>query len=143
MAISDFRISGQSLIKGNCHNSRTSDDIDIKLGPVTKTDKRNKKKTSKKLKMTSCQKIVTLLPLFHFFPFTASSEQSGSRTNQKTNLYHKSNTIVLSKGTILVKKPGILQQQKKQADIKKIKRTLVLKGKFSETTYVCVLTCQI
>ena len=40
--ISDFRISGQSLIKVNCHNSRTSDDIDIKLGPVTKLDNRNK-----------------------------------------------------------------------------------------------------
>ena len=45
--ISDFRISGQSLIKENCHNSRTSDDIDMKLGPVTKLDKRNKT-TSKK-----------------------------------------------------------------------------------------------
>ena len=33
--------------KGNCHNSRTSDDIDMKLWPVTKTDKRNKT-TSKK-----------------------------------------------------------------------------------------------
>ena len=32
--ISDFRISGQSLIIKNCHNSRTSDDIDMKLGPV-------------------------------------------------------------------------------------------------------------
>ena len=41
--ISDFRISGQSLIKENCHNSRTSDDIDMKLGPVIKLDKRNKK----------------------------------------------------------------------------------------------------
>ena len=40
--ISDFRISGQSLIKENCHNSRTSDDIDMKLEPVTKLDKRNK-----------------------------------------------------------------------------------------------------
>ena len=40
--ISDFWISGQSLLKENCHNSRTSDDIDIKLGPVTKLDKRNK-----------------------------------------------------------------------------------------------------
>ena len=29
--ISDFRISGQSLIKENCHNYRTSDDIDMKL----------------------------------------------------------------------------------------------------------------
>ena len=39
--ISDFRISGQSLTKENCHNSRTSDDIDMKLGPVTKLGKRN------------------------------------------------------------------------------------------------------
>ena len=30
--ISDFRISGQSLIKENYHNSRTSDDIDMKRG---------------------------------------------------------------------------------------------------------------
>ena len=45
--ISDFWISGQSLIKGNCHNSRTNDDIDMKLEPVTKLDKR-KKTTSKK-----------------------------------------------------------------------------------------------
>ena len=36
-AISDFRISGQSFINGNCHNSRTSDDIDMKLGSETKT----------------------------------------------------------------------------------------------------------
>ena len=45
--ICDFRVSGQSLIKENCHNSRTSDDCDMKLGPVTKLDKRNKT-TSKK-----------------------------------------------------------------------------------------------
>ena len=44
---SDFHISGQSLIKRNCHNSRISDDIDMKLGPVTKLDKKNKT-TSKK-----------------------------------------------------------------------------------------------
>ena len=40
--ISNIRISGQSLIKKNCHNSSTSDDIDINLGPVTKLDKRKK-----------------------------------------------------------------------------------------------------
>ena len=40
--ISDIQISGQSLIKENCHNSRTSDDIDMKVGSVTKFDKRNK-----------------------------------------------------------------------------------------------------
>ena len=40
--ISDFRISGQSLIKENFHNSRTTDDINMKLVPVTKLGKRNK-----------------------------------------------------------------------------------------------------
>ena len=54
--ISDFCICGQSLIKENCHNSRTSDSIDKKLGPVTKLDKKNKK-TPKKLKMTPFQKL--------------------------------------------------------------------------------------
>ena len=58
--ISDFQISGQSLIKENCHNSRTSDDIDMKLGPVTKLDKKSKT-TSKNLTLTSGQKIVTSL----------------------------------------------------------------------------------
>ena len=36
IGISAFRISGQSLVKENCHNSRTGDDIDMKFGPVTK-----------------------------------------------------------------------------------------------------------
>ena len=45
--ISDFQIFGQTLIKENCHNSRNSNDIDIKLGPVTKFDKRNKKNVKK------------------------------------------------------------------------------------------------
>ena len=40
-----FRISGQSLIKANCHKSRTSDVIHIKLGPVTKLNKTNKMKS--------------------------------------------------------------------------------------------------
>ena len=39
--ISDFQISGQSPIKGNCYNSSTSDDM--KLGMAAKLDKRNKK----------------------------------------------------------------------------------------------------
>ena len=42
MGISDFQISGQSLIKESCHKSRTSDDTDMKLESVTKLDKRNK-----------------------------------------------------------------------------------------------------
>ena len=40
--ISDFQISNQSLIKENCHSSRTSGDIDMKLGLETKLNKRNK-----------------------------------------------------------------------------------------------------
>ena len=45
--ISNFGISDQSLINKNCHNSRTSNHIDIKLGPLAKLNKRNK--TSQKL----------------------------------------------------------------------------------------------
>ena len=30
--VSNFCISGQSLLNENCHNSRTSDDIEMKLG---------------------------------------------------------------------------------------------------------------
>ena len=41
--ISGSQISGQSFIKEICHNSRNSNDIDMKLGPATKIDKRNKK----------------------------------------------------------------------------------------------------
>ena len=77
--ISDFRISGQSLIKENCHNSRTSDDIDMKLGPVTKLDKRNKT-ASKKFDDTSCQKVVTSLSFFQITP-TWSNLEAGFRTH--------------------------------------------------------------
>ena len=38
----DFRISGQLFINKNCHNSRTSHDIDMQLGPITKFDEINK-----------------------------------------------------------------------------------------------------
>ena len=31
-------------MKVNCHNSRTSDGIQMKLGPVTKIEKRNKQR---------------------------------------------------------------------------------------------------
>ena len=73
--ISDFQISSQSLIKKNCYNSRISNDIDIKLGPVIKLNKKNTV-TLKKLTMMSCQQIVMSLL---FFQFMANLEQSGSR----------------------------------------------------------------
>ena len=56
--VSDFRISGQSLIKENCHNSRTSNDIDMKLGPVTiiaKTNKTTSKKIDDDLMSENCE----------------------------------------------------------------------------------------
>ena len=43
--ISYFWISGQSFIKENYHNSRTSVDIDMKLELVTKLEKGNKGKS--------------------------------------------------------------------------------------------------
>ena len=46
-AISNFRIFDQSLIKVYSHNSRTNDDIQMKLGLVSTIDKGNKT-TSKK-----------------------------------------------------------------------------------------------
>ena len=36
-----IRISGQFFINENCHNSRASHDINVRLGPVTKLDKTN------------------------------------------------------------------------------------------------------
>ena len=41
-------------MKENYHNSRTNDDVDMKLGPITKLDKRNKI-TSKNFAMRSCR----------------------------------------------------------------------------------------
>ena len=73
--ISDFRMSGQSLVKGNCHNSRTSDDTDMELGPVTKLDKRNKA-TSKKL---NDEVMSENCYVFAIFQFMANLEESGSR----------------------------------------------------------------
>ena len=44
---SNFWNSDQSLKKENYHNSRTNDNIDMKLGPVARLDKRNKTKSKK------------------------------------------------------------------------------------------------
>ena len=62
--ISDFRISVQSLIKENCHNSRTRDDIEMKLESLTKLDKKNKimsKKFDVDLMSENCNVIVIFL----------------------------------------------------------------------------------
>ena len=61
--VSNSRISGQSLIKVNCHNSRTTDDIDMKLGPVTKLAKRNKT-TSKKFDDVKICDVIAIFPIY-------------------------------------------------------------------------------
>ena len=88
--ISNFQISGQSFIKVNCHNSRTSDDIDMKLGPATKIDKRNMA-TSKKLTTISFQQNVTSLS---FFQFMANLEQFGCWIPGAWSVKHISSLIV-------------------------------------------------
>ena len=70
-----FPISGFLVNSLYYPNSRTSDDIVMKLASVTKLDKRNKT-TSKKLMMTSCQQTVTS---FSFFEFMANLEPSRRR----------------------------------------------------------------
>ena len=50
----------------------------MKLGSVTKLDKRNKEKQN--LTLTSCRKIMTSLS---FFRFLANLEQSGGRISDK------------------------------------------------------------
>ena len=47
VGISSFRISGHFLIRESCHNSRTSADIAMKLGIVTKIDRSNKTRSKK------------------------------------------------------------------------------------------------
>ena len=64
--ISDFLISGQSLIKENCHNSRTSHDIVMKLGPVTKLEKRNKT-SLKKVDVDVMSKNYDVIVIFRIF----------------------------------------------------------------------------
>ena len=68
--ISDFQISGQSLIIENYHNSRSSNGSqDMNLGPVTKLDKRSMKMSKKfddDVMLTYCDVIVTF-PIYGKF----------------------------------------------------------------------------
>ena len=77
--ISNFRTSGQSFTKENCHNLRTSDDIDMKLGPVTKFDKRNKT-TSKNDPDVMSVNFDVIVIFFNLWQIWSNLEQSGSRS---------------------------------------------------------------
>ena len=74
MDISDLQISDQPLTKENYRDSKTSNQIDMKLGPVTKFDKKNVE-TSENMTMTSCWKILMSLS---FYQFMANLEKSGN-----------------------------------------------------------------
>ena len=156
--IPDFQISGQSLIKENCHNSRTSDDIDMKLEPVTKLDKR--KQGQKKFDYDVISENCDVIIIFLIYGQSGAIPKPDSRRIVcKTYVFIKSNllsyknwkqnyktcntalTLLLWVKILFLPKTVIFLQ--KNADIRKIKRALVLKGIFSKTTYVCVLTCQI
>ena len=56
-------------MKVNCHNSRASDDIEMKHGPVTKLDKRNKT-TSKNFDydaMSANLNVIVIFPIYGQF----------------------------------------------------------------------------
>ena len=66
---SEFKISGQFLIKENCQNSGTSNDIDMKAGPETKLDKGNKTtldKTDDDVMSANCD-VIVLCPSYSQF----------------------------------------------------------------------------
>ena len=116
-------ISGQSLIKGNCHNSRPSNDIDLKLGPVTRLDRRNKRTSGKfdyEVMSENCD-IIVIFPIYGQFGaiwkpdsgrivckmniLINSNLLSWKRQTELKRLQHSSYTIDLSKDTILTNKP--------------------------------------
>ena len=91
--ISDFRISGQSFIKETCHNSRTSDEFDMKPGPVTKLDKRNKTK-SKKFDddvMSENFDVIVIFPIYD--QFGAIWKPDSGRIVCKTYVFINSNLL--------------------------------------------------
>ena len=142
-----FPISGQSLTNENCRNSRTSNDIDVKLGQQPKPDKRN----MVTLKNQWWRHVKKLWHRCHFTDLWSirSNMEAGFRLtfslivtfyltkteNRTKNLWYSSHAIALSKSTILT------WRWYKNADIRKIKEVLVLKGIFSETNMcVCLRT---
>ena len=107
VVISYFRISAQSLLKENCHNSRTSDDIDMKLGPLTKIDKRNKatskKKQKKKRRWHNARKLWRNCHFSDLWPIWSNPE-AGFRTDSKKLIFSLNLTFYLTKAENRTKK---------------------------------------
>ena len=132
------------LIKSfNCNNCRISNNVDKKLDERIRTER-------KKLKMKLYWQILTLSSFFQLMvdleQFRIRIPNTGSITFKFSlaAIFHLTQTenriersliqlsyVSLSKATI-----------SKNVDISKNKGILVLKGTFSELTYLCVVTCQ-
>ena len=83
----------KSLIKDNCHNSRTIDDIDMKFGPVTKLYKRNKT-TSKNSDDDIMSENGDIILLFSIYgQFGALQNPNSGRRVCKTNVFINSNLL--------------------------------------------------
>ena len=125
----------------------------MKLGPVTKLEKRNKI-MSQQLKIPSCQQSMTSLS---FLQFMANLELSESRildgesvkltfslivTSYLTKTENRTNKSLAQLLHYCFELKHYFYQKmpifwKKNSDISKIKRALARKGIFSKTTYVC------
>ena len=91
--ISNFRISGQFLIKENFHNSRTSADIDMKLGPVAKLHKKNKT-TSKKVDVEIMPGTCDVIVFFRIFgQFGAVRRPNSGHRICKSYVFSNSNLL--------------------------------------------------
>ena len=92
-SVSDFRISGQSLVKINCHNSRTSGGIDMKLEPVSKLDKKAKKH-QKKLDNDAMLENWSVIVIFSIYSqFGAIRKRDSGCIVNKTYILIKSNLL--------------------------------------------------
>ena len=92
-SIFDFWIFGQSRIKINCFNSRTSDDTVMKLGPVTKRDRRYKA-TSKKIDddfISENFDVITIFPVYGQFGAIRKPDSGGIVC--KTYIFINSNLL--------------------------------------------------
>ena len=150
----------QSLIKENCHNSKTSDYIDTKLGSVTNLNKINKA-TLKRFDddfISTNSDVIVISPIYDQFgairnPHSGSivcktyifiNNNLLSYKNWKQNQNFSSAALTLSlwvKVLFLTKNADFFAKQ--NADINKIMGALILKGILSETAYMFVLTHQI
>ena len=90
---SDFRISGHPFINKSCHNSRTSHDIDMKLGQLTKLDKTNTttlRRIDDKVMSTNCDVII----FFQIYgQFTAIQKPNSGQMVYEVYIFIKSNLL--------------------------------------------------